>query len=114
MSRAPIAVPVEIRAGKRRVYRLAYNVGEDGLTLERAAPFDDGRPVEVRFALPLPDATVTLTLQAELQAGYHDAVDENGKREPALGGSELAFREPSPNDVEELRRYVKGRLTRPV
>ena len=35
--RAPIAVPVEIRAPQRRVFRLAANVGEDGIRLARGA-----------------------------------------------------------------------------
>jgi hypothetical protein len=114
MSRAPIAVPVEIRAGNRRVYRLAHDIGEDGLSLEQPAPFDEGRPVEIRFVLPLPDETVALTLKAELQAGSHAAVDEDGRPLETFGGSELSFHEMSPNDLEELRRYIKGRLTRPV
>ena len=40
--RAPIAVPVEIRAPARRVFRLAATVGEDGLRLGRGASFEPG------------------------------------------------------------------------
>ncbi|HTA21254.1 MAG TPA: PilZ domain-containing protein, partial [Polyangia bacterium] len=62
--RAPVAVAVEVRADARRVFRLAASVGEDGVRLERAAPFEVGRPVEVRFALPTDPGT--LTLRAEV------------------------------------------------
>jgi len=50
--RAPIAVTVEVRAAGQRVFRLAANVGEDGVALERPAPFERGRPVEIAFAMP--------------------------------------------------------------
>ena len=46
--RAPIAVTVEVRAAGRRVFRLAENLGEDGIALERPAPFEIGRPVDYR------------------------------------------------------------------
>lgn len=114
MQRAPIAVPVEVRAGKRRVYRLSQDIGEDGISLEQAAPFDEGRPVEIRFVLPMLDETIAVTMRAELQAGSHAAVDEDGRPVETFGGSELAFMEASPNQIEDVRRYVKGRLTRPV
>ena len=53
---APIAVTVEVRGrtrqGARRAFRLARNIGEDGMALERRAPFELGRPVEVAFTMP--------------------------------------------------------------
>jgi hypothetical protein len=55
--RAPIAVAVEIRAPAGRVFRLAWNVGEDGLRLQRPLPFEAGRPVEARLTLPDADGT---------------------------------------------------------
>ena len=58
--RAPIAVPVEIRAPARRVFRLAATVGEDGIRLARGASFEPGRPVDVRFELPGRAATLAL------------------------------------------------------
>jgi hypothetical protein len=95
--RAPIAVPVEIRAPARRVFRLAAAVGEDGIRLARGAPFEPGRPVDVRFELP--DGGV-LSLRAIVTEG--DAQDD-----------ELGFVDPPADAREALRRYVHGRLGLP-
>jgi hypothetical protein len=95
--RAPIAVPVEIRAPARRVFRLAAAVGEDGIRLARGASFEPGRPVDVRFQLP--DGGV-LALRAIVGEG--DAQDD-----------ELGFVDPPADAREALRRYVHGRLGLP-
>jgi hypothetical protein len=95
--RAPIAVPVEIRAPSRRVFRLAANIGEDGLRLARGASFEPGRPVDVRFALP--DGG-PLALPAIIGEGED-------------GDDELAFVEPPGDAREALRRYVHQRLGLP-
>jgi hypothetical protein len=95
--RAPLAVPVEIRAPKaRRVFRLAWNVGEDGMELVRGSTFERGRPVDVRF--PLPDGEV-LTLRAEVTGADGDAEDDA-----------LVFIDASSEARESLRRYVHDRL----
>jgi hypothetical protein len=96
--RAPIAVPVEIRAPARRVFRLAADVGEDGLRLAGSAPFELGRPVDVRFALP--DGEV-LALRARI-AG----------EEPE--GDELEFVDPPADARVALRRYAHERLGLPT
>jgi len=95
--RAPIAVPVEIRAPARRLYRLAAAIGEDGIRLARGAAFEPGRPVDVRFALP--DGG-TLALRATVGEG--DAQDD-----------ELGFVDPPADAREAIRRYVHGRLGLP-
>ena len=95
--RAPIAVPVEIRAPARRVFRLAAAVGEDGIRLARGASFEAGRPVDVRFELPDGGA---LALRATI-AG-RDAEDD-----------EVLFVDPPADAREALRRYVHGRLGLP-
>jgi hypothetical protein len=95
--RAPIAVPVEIRAPKRRLFRLAAAVGEDGIRLARGAPFEPGRPVDVRFRLPEGDA---LALTAIVTDG--DAADD-----------EIAFVDPPADARQAIRRYVHGRLGLP-
>jgi hypothetical protein len=95
--RAPIAVPVEIRAPARRVFRLAAAVGEDGIRLARGASFEPGRPVDVRFELP--DGGV-LALPAIVTEG--DAQDD-----------ELGFVNPPADAREAIRRYVHGRLGLP-
>jgi len=95
--RAPIAVPVEIRAPARRVFRLAANVGEDGIRLARGASFEPGRPVDVRFALPDGGA---LALPATVGEGDGEDTD-------------LAFVEPPADARAALRRYVHQRLGLP-
>jgi PilZ domain-containing protein len=95
--RAPIAVPVEIRAPTRRVFRLAAAVGEDGIRLARGASFEPGRPVDIRFVLP--DGG-TLAMPAIVAEG--DADDD-----------ELGFVDPPADAREAIRRYVHGRLGLP-
>jgi hypothetical protein len=97
--RAPIAVPVEIRAPKRRVFRLAAAVGEDGVRLAGAAPFEPGRPVDVRFDLP--DGLGALALRAIVEEG-EAATDR------------LVFVDPPSGAREAIRRYVHGRLGLPT
>src|SRR3954464_8579887 len=106
--RAPIAVSVEIRtAGEpdRRVFRLAAAVGEDGLRLERPAPFDIGRPVEVRFLLP-DDGAGALSLRAQLALA-----DDDGEGEHR--GREVTFIEAPAEARFRLHRYIADRLGLP-
>jgi len=97
--RAPIAVPVEVRADGRRAFRLAAAIGEDGLRLETALPFEAGRVVEAR--LQLPDGT-PLSLPARL-AGDRDR--------PA---AELLFLEPPTDTRRAIHQYVLDRLELPA
>ena len=97
--RAPIAVPVEIRAPKRRVFRLTAAVGEDGLRLAGSAPFEPGRPVDVRFDLL--DGEGALALRAIVEEGE-------------AGADRLAFVDPPADARELIRRYVHGRLGLPT
>jgi hypothetical protein len=108
--RAPIAVAVEVRTDSRRVFRLASSVGEDGVRLERAAPFEVGRPVAVRFVLPPPHAGEALTLTAEV----HPADSEDETRQEGAGGRELTFVHPPAEAREAIRDYVRRRLELPV
>ena len=101
--RAPIAVPVAIRDNARRVFRLARNVGEDGLRLERRLPFERGRPVEARLQLPSGE---TLVLRAQIAAGGPDDEDVEA-------AGELAFVDPPGEARVALRRYVVERLGLP-
>jgi hypothetical protein len=101
--RAPIAVTVEVRGTGRRAFRLARSLGEDGLRLERAAPFEIGRPVEVAFTLP--DQSETLTLRAEVMLSEDD--DEES------GGRELGFLSPPASARALVHRYVAQRLGLP-
>ncbi len=97
--RAPIAIPVEVRADGRRAFRLAAAIGEDGLRLDTKLPFEAGRLVEAR--LRLPDGT-PLALPARLAGHDGDPADE------------LLFIEP-PFDVRHsIHLYVAGRLELPA
>jgi hypothetical protein len=113
--RAPIAVPVEIRvdarADARRVFRLSASVGEDGVRLARPAPFEIGRPVAVRFALPAatPGERAALSLDAEV---LHADVDDERTHE-GDGGRELTFLHPPAEAREAIRAYVRARLSLP-
>jgi hypothetical protein len=101
--RAPIAVPVEIRAPARRLYRLAWAIGEDGIRLERAAAFERGRPVEVRFALPDGEA---LALRAEMGDDEDDPEHDERSRE-------IVFIDPPAEARLAIHRYVAMRLELP-
>jgi hypothetical protein len=107
--RAPIAVAVEIRSaggpeGPGRVFRLAAAVGEDGVRLERPAPFEIGRPVDVR--LTLPDDPEPLALRAEIALGEDDGEGE-------AGGRELTFLDARAETRVQIHRYVADRLRLP-
>lgn len=113
--RAPLAVPVEITVGgatkdvpPRRVFRLATSVGEDGVRLNRPAPFEPGRPVEIAFTLPPPVAE-TLRLRAEVL--HADADDERANE--GTGGRELTFIDPPGAARAAVRGYVRDRLGLP-
>ena len=73
--------------------------------LEQPAPFDIGRPVEVRFILP-DDDTQPLALRAELALGDDDGEGEHGGREVTFIGAPAEAR-------LRLHRYVADRLGLP-
>lgn len=107
--RAPMAVAVEVSvtagADTRRAFRLSASVGEDGVRLGRAAPFEVGRPVDVRFALP---AGEVLALRAQVLP-----VGDDGDELEGAGGRELSFIEPSSDARAAIRDYVRARLSLP-
>jgi len=106
--RAPIAVTVEVRAAGRRVFRLAENLGEDGIALERPAPFDVGRPVEVTFALPDDPTPFRLPARLDVRGG-----DEDDDRDESMGGRGLTFLAVGEDDRHRLQGYVRDRLDLP-
>jgi hypothetical protein len=101
---APAAVPVELRASQRRVFRLSREIGEEGVRLERPAPFELGERIEVR--VPLPDGE-RLTLRATVEAV--DDEDERGGK----GGRGLRFIDAPHEARRLLHRYVARRLGLP-
>lgn len=106
--RAPIAVTVEVRAAGRRVFRLAENLGEDGIALERRAPFEIGRPVEVAFALPDDPTPFRLPARLDVRGG-----DDDPDREENAGGRELTFLAVGEDDRHRLQDYIRDRLDLP-
>jgi hypothetical protein len=115
--RAPIAVPVEIRADARadarRAFRLAWNIGEDGVRLCGDLPFELGRLVEARFFLPGGEA---LALRAHVTAGNCDREPRDPNADPTSDddAGELSFVDPPSDARGALRRYVIERLELPV
>lgn len=103
---APAAVPVELRADQRRVFRLSAEIGQGGLRLERPAPFEPGRPVTIRFSLP--GAAQAYEAEAEV-ATTGDPLEEGG----SLGGTALYFREPLPEAQAAISAYLMDRLGLP-
>jgi hypothetical protein len=98
---APAAVPVELRAADRRVFRLSEEIGMGGIRLRQAAPFEPGRPVAVRFSLP--GSTTSLALEAEV-------VEIGDPSEPDVGGAALYFLDPTPEIKSAIASYVAERL----
>jgi hypothetical protein len=114
--RAPIAVPVEIRADARadarRAFRIAWNIGEDGVRLCGDLPFELGRLVEARLLLPSGEA---LTLRAHVTAGNCDREPRDPNADPTGNDAgELSFVDPPSDARGALRRYVIERLELPV
>jgi len=106
--RAPIAVPVEIRADARRAFRLTWNIGEDGVRFCGDLPFELGRLVEARLWLPGGEA---LALRAQVTGGNCDRDREDPSTDEA---GELIFVDPPSDARGALRRYVIERLELPA
>ena len=103
---APASVSVEVQAADRRVFRLTTEVGLGGLLLETAAPFEPGRPVSIRFALP--GSTEWLALDARVVA-TGDPSEGEGER----GGAALHFLDPPLEVREAVTGYIAERLGLP-
>jgi hypothetical protein len=104
---APAAVPVELRAGDRRSHRLSAEIGTGGIRLDVAAPFEPGRTIAIRFALP--GASTPLLMNAEVVT-LGDASEDGGER----GGTGLYFLNPTLEERAALAGYVSNRLGIPL
>jgi hypothetical protein len=102
---APAAVPVEVRSGERRVVRLSTEIGDGGVRLALPVPFEPGRPVELRFALP---GGAPMALAAQVVA-TGDPRELDGER----GGCGLDFRAPPAELRDAITAYVVDRLGLP-
>ncbi len=103
---APAAVPVEVTAGDLRVFRLSAEIGTGGLRLVKAAPFEPGRPVTVRFTLP--GAPAPIELEGELVTTGDPSEDGEG------GGAAVYFFGPSHEAAFALSSYISDRLGIPM
>jgi hypothetical protein len=103
---APAAVPVELHASRRRLFRLSHLLGEEGICLERPAPFELGARVELRLILPGSDEPIALRARVE-------ALDDAEER-AEKGGRGLRFLEPPHEARRALRTYVAQRLGLPT
>jgi hypothetical protein len=103
---APAAIPVEVRAARRRVFRLSREVGAEGVRLERPAPFEPGEVVEIRLLLP--DDPDPLAVRAVIELTEEEDA-EGGLR----GGSALRLLEPPHEAQRALHAYVARRLGLP-
>jgi hypothetical protein len=97
-------VAVEVRASRRRVFRLSLEIGEEGVRLERPAPFELGERVELRLAIPDGEQ---LTLRATVEAA--DDEDERADK----GGRALRFIAAPYEARRALHAYVARRLGLP-
>ncbi len=114
--RAPIAVPVEIRApraGARRVFRLAWNVGEDGVRLAAMRRSSPGGSSKRASCLPGGEA---LALRAPSPPATATASQGERRRRDRRRTTpdELSFVDPPCDARIALRRYVHERLGLPV
>jgi len=103
---APAAVSIEVRSQERRVFRLSREIGDGGVRLEQPAPFEPGRPVDVRFALPGASSTIQATAEVVVTG---DAAEEEGSR----GGAALYFLDLAPELRAQIAAYVTERLGLP-
>jgi hypothetical protein len=102
---APAAVPVELYASRGRLFRLSRELGEEGICLERPAPFELGARVELR--LTVPGGEEPLSLRATVEA--LDDAEERAER----GGRGLRFIDPPHEARRAIRTYVAQRLGLP-
>jgi hypothetical protein len=104
---APAAVPVEVRTGDRRVFRLSLEIGTGGVRLERPAPFEPGEPVRLRFGLPGQPHPVEIDAQVVTTG---DPLEEEGER----GGLTLLFLSTPPDTLSAISTYISDRLGIPL
>jgi hypothetical protein len=111
---APAAVPIEVLAADRRVFRLSQEIGPGGVRLCKPAPFEPGSPVWVRFSLPQPNEPETAPGSELLEAEcVVEATADPSEPGGEGGGRVLHFRNPSPGTRAAIASYVATRLGLP-
>lgn len=102
-------MPIQLRSGDRRIYRLSREIGLGGILLGKAAPFEPGRPVTVLFSVPGDPAA--FELQAEVTT-TGDPSERDGQGE-TVGGCGLTFLDPSMETRAAISTYLADRLGLP-
>ena len=100
---APCALPVEARASSGRAYRLALQVGAEGVAFDTPLPFEPGTPVELVFALPDGTGPVVVNGRAEL-------LGEDAEGDGEHGCMSVACPQASLQAKRLLDAYVRERL----
>jgi hypothetical protein len=106
---APAAVPIQLRSGDRRLYRLSREIGLGGIVLGKSAPFEPGRPVSVLFCLP--GDAAAYQVEAELDS-IGDPSEQDARGE-TIGGCGLTFLDPSMELRAAISSYLADRLGLP-
>ena len=104
---APLRVPVEIRRGAPRWFRMAHGVSEEGLAFARALPEQADGPLEITFQLPGDRASITCAAHAI------ELPPDGAGEEPARGAElrrALRFVALPPDDRARIARYVEERV----
>ena len=99
--RAPLRVPVELKRSNRW-FRLARDVGTDGLSLSSAVPDEVEGPMQIRFHLP---ASAEVTCHGEV---IEEIVGE-GDSERAERRA-VRFLDLDENSAARIQAYVTERL----
>jgi hypothetical protein len=100
--RAPLRVPVELKRSSRW-FRLAREVGVDGLSLSSAVPDEVEGPMQIRFHLPgAPEAVIC-------HGEVHEEIVGEGDSERAERRA-VRFLDLDENGAARVQAYVQERL----
>jgi hypothetical protein len=98
---APLRVPVEIRAGAPRWFRLAHGVSEGGLAFPRPLPEELEGAVEIRFHLPEDPAPIEVRGRV---------IEVEGERSEPPQRRGIRFLGLDEDDRARIARYVEERV----
>src|SRR5437588_10728972 len=103
--RAPLRVPVELKRPPKdgRWFRLAGDVGVDGLSLSQAVPDEVEGPLEIRFHLP--GAAPAVTCHGEVT----EEIVGEGENERAERRA-VRFLDLDENGAAAIQAYLQERL----
>lgn len=94
---------MEARASSGRVYRVALQIGAEGVTFGSPLPFEPGTPLMLRLALPDGSGPFEFPARAEL-------LGEAAEREGEAGCMAATFADAPSAVKTPLWQYVRTRL----